>query len=343
MAEEDDVESQQGHRTSVFRIVIKNFSSQWFLIPQGTGILAVILHQLHYQFHGLRIISQILWVLTIVLLISFLAIYSIRAIIFPRHVLHQLSSNILETACLSSVSIAFTTIIQMIALNLPKPWGQHWGLAAYGLWWINAAMAAACCIAIPYVFTKSEAPGIDFIPPGILLPCIAALTIAAGGGVVCQYGEISAALQVPVIIVSYLFIGLGLPLSVVCDAVFFARLFDKQWPIKERVYQLMILCGPLGQASFAMQILGNVVKLGAFATYNTSSFLDKSSGMTVAVSSEFLGIITWGYGTFWWGFACIGIFHYLITDTRELLKWDKQLTAWSMVFPWVCVHPLSSC
>lgn len=35
-------------------------SSQWFLIPQGTGILSVILHQLHYQFRGLDVISQIL-------------------------------------------------------------------------------------------------------------------------------------------------------------------------------------------------------------------------------------------------------------------------------------------
>src|ERR1700709_2274400 len=42
-------------------MVARSFKSQWFLIPQGTGILAIILHQLQYQFNGLTIISDILW------------------------------------------------------------------------------------------------------------------------------------------------------------------------------------------------------------------------------------------------------------------------------------------
>lgn len=65
-------------------------------------------------------------------------------------------------------------------------------------------MAFVACVGIPYVSTKLEGAGIDFLPPGVLLPLIAALTAAAGGGVVCRYGELSATLQVPVIIVSYL-------------------------------------------------------------------------------------------------------------------------------------------
>lgn len=240
----------------------------------------------------------------------------------------------METACLSSISIAFTTIIQMIALNLVTTWGKGWGLAAWILWWINAVMATACCVGIPYIFTYNEARGIDCVPPGILLPLIAALTAAAGGGVICRYGELGADLQVPMIIVSYLFLGLGLPLSVAVDAVFLGRLFDKSFPVKQKVYQLMILCGPLGQGSFALQILGNVVQRGAFASYGTSSFLSSSGQSTVATASEFLGLISWGYGTFWWAFACIAIIHYTITAPKDLWKWDQSLSAWSMVFPW---------
>jgi len=226
----NDVEAQGGRRISAWRIALKSFTTQvsgthvaqknyvvsfknktntiqWFLIPQGTGILSVILHQLHYQFHGLAIISQIFWLITIVTLVGFLLIYILRIIIFPRHVAYQLSHNIMETCCLSSISIAFTTIIQMMALNLTSDWGKGWGFAAWVLWWINATMAFLACVGIPYVFTKLEGAGIDFLPPGVLLPLIAALTAAAGGGVVCRYGELSATLQVPVIIVSYLVSG----------------------------------------------------------------------------------------------------------------------------------------
>jgi hypothetical protein len=40
-------------RIAAWRVALKSFASQWFLIPQGTGIISVILHQLHYQFYGL--------------------------------------------------------------------------------------------------------------------------------------------------------------------------------------------------------------------------------------------------------------------------------------------------
>ena len=39
-------------------------------------------------------------------------------------------------------------------------------------------------------------PGMVSIQPAILLALIAGLTLAAGGGVVCRYGELGADLQV---------------------------------------------------------------------------------------------------------------------------------------------------
>lgn len=205
------------------------------MVPQGTGIIATILHQLHYQFNGLGIIAEIFWVLTIVLFICYLAIYLLRALLYPRYVAQQLANNIMETACLASISIVFTTIIQMIALTLPSTWGHGWGMVAYALWWINMVMAITSVVGIPYVFTRLEPPGTDSVPPAVMLPVIAALTIAAGGGVVCRYGALSPALQVPVIIISYMFVGIGLPLAVMFGSIFFTRIFDKSFPIKQKV------------------------------------------------------------------------------------------------------------
>lgn len=330
--EKDDVPSPS---ITAPRLALRNFTSQWFLIPQGTGILAVILHNLDYQFRGLAIISQILWVLTIVLLVFFLALYGARVALYPSFVGQKLRLSIMETACLSSISIAFTTIIQMIALNLVGDWSPEWGLVAYGLWWVNVVMATAACIGITYVFTKYEPPGVDSVSMVILLPPIAALTAAAGGAVVCRYGNLDASLQVPVIIVSYLLVGLGLPLSLVSDALFVCRVYNGSWPPRDQVYSLMILCGPLGQSSFALLALGDVVSRGAFAAYNTSPFLSAAGGQSVAITSQLTGIITWGFGTFWHGYACIAVAHALIHEPKALLRWDQQLSSWSLVFPWV--------
>ena len=135
-------ESSAGHQINAPRFALRNFTTQWFLIPQGSGILAVILHQLDYQFKGLAILSQILWIFTIVALVGFLAIYILRAILWRGHLAHQLRHSVIEASGLASISIAFTTIIQMIALNLVTTWSPGWGLVAYALWWINAGMAA---------------------------------------------------------------------------------------------------------------------------------------------------------------------------------------------------------
>lgn len=332
---DDDAERHSAPSISALRLALRTFTSQWFLIPQGTGILAVILHQLDYQFKGLAIISQCLWVLTIVFLICMLAIYAVRVAIFPSFVGRKLKVDIMETACLSSISIAFTTIIQMIALNLVSDWSPQWGLVAYGMWWANVVMATAACIGITYVFTKFETPGVANVSMAILLPPIAALTAAAGGGVICRYGKLDAALQVPVILVSYLLVGLGLPLSLVSDALFVVRVYDGSWPGNDQIYSLMILCGPLGQSSFALLSLGDVVSRGAFANYNTSSFLSATGAPIVAVCSQLLGIITWGFGTFWHVYACIAVLHSLCLDLKALSRWDQHLGSWALVFPWV--------
>lgn len=330
--EQDDA----GPHVGALRLALHNFNSQWFLAAQGTGIVAVVLHQLHYQFHGLAIISECIWVLTMVILVLTLALYILRAICYPWHVKSLLRGNIMETACLASISIAFTTIIQMTALNLVTAWGRSWGMVVYVLWWINLAMAVSACIGITFIFTKMEAPGIDTVPVAIRLPPIAVLTVAAGGGVVCRYGELDTSLQIPVIVISYLCVGGGIMLALMCDAAFLVRLFDQSWPSGQKLYSIMIACGPYGQSSFAVQILGDVVQRGAFAEHHSSGgLIDAGTMQIVGVCSVLLGLLLWGYGTFWWAFACLAILHDLTSDVRGLLRWDRHLGAWSLVFPWV--------
>lgn len=312
-----------------------NFSSRWFLIPQGTGIIAVILHQLDYQFRGLRIISVIVWIYTIALLATAMSVYLLRVLVYPRHVARALRESIVETSCLSSISITFTTIIQMIVLVLVHQWGPAWGIVAFVLWWINTAMAVVAVMVIPYVFVKVQPPGIKSVTPVVLLPLIAALTSAAGGGVICHYGAFSDRLQVPVIIVSYLEVGLGLLLAMTFNDVFVTRLFDRSFPDLEHIYQDMILCGPFGQGSFALQALGEVVSKGSFAEYNRGVFLTAQAAKPIAYASQLAGLLAWGYGTFWWFFAITSVIHTFFSQPGGIRKSRFTMSAWALVFPWV--------
>jgi len=320
--------------TSPALIAIRNFKSQWFLIPQGTSIIAVVLHQLRYQFDGLTIIADIFWVLAIVLLLLSLATYIARLTLFPRETVQALASQINETACLASITITFTSIVQMMDLALPHVWGHRWGMAAYVMWWVNVAMATVACIGLPYIFVKYQPPGVSGLGPAVNLPIIAALTAASGGGVICRYGSIDASLQVPVIIVSYLLLGMALPIALGFGIVFLARLLDGDSPSGISLYQDMLICGPWGQGSFALQILGAAVMRGSFADYARGVFLTVNAAQPVGFASILMGLMAWGQGTFWWAFAIVSILHEGFNKRARWRELKFGLPAWALVFPW---------
>jgi tellurite resistance protein TehA-like permease len=196
-------------------------------------------------------------------------------------------------------------------------------------------MAVISVMGIPYVFVKVQSPGVKAVTPCVLLPLIAAPTSAAGGGVICRYGALSDRLQVPVIIVSYLEVGLGLALAMAFNDVFVTRLFDRSFPALEQIYQDMILCGPFGQGSFALQALGQAVLRGSFAGYDQGTFLTAEAAKPIAFASQFAGLLAWGYGTFWWIFAIISIIHTFISQPGGIRHSHFTLSAWALVFPMV--------
>ncbi|KAF6816166.1 malic acid transport [Colletotrichum musicola] len=307
-------ESEPDGDRSTARTVIRNFTSQWFLLPQGTAILAAILKQLDYRFDGLTIISYIFWITAIILLLSMLALYILRSALYPSRVLRALRRDDAELAGLSSISIAFTSIIQMASLTLVPAWAGPWTDIVHALWWTSAALALVVSVVLPFIFIKVYPSGVPHISPATQLPLIAALTAAAGGGTICNSAGLDPARQLPVIVVSYLFIGMALPLALALDVLFWARLLGNYRPPRARAFQDMILCGPWGQSSFALQMLGRSVLAGAFESSSTSTFLSAD-----AVAP--------------WFFAIMGICHATFEGGR-LKPIPYTLAGWALVFPW---------
>ncbi|KAL4967593.1 putative malic acid transport protein [Aspergillus stella-maris] len=310
-------------------LAVYNFSSAWFLVPQGTSIVAVILHQLHYQFGALPILAKIVWIYAIVLLGLSIAIYITRACLFPNHVVREIRRSVVEASCLSSAPIAFTSIVQMI----PLQYGGGAELAAYVLWWISTAISIIGVIAVPYTQLKMRPSGIDHIPPSFLLPVISILTSATAGGIICNYSSFSVRLKVPVIIVSYMELGTGIALAICIDAIIVYHHFDQMYPEYDKAYQDMVLCGPFGQASAGLQVLGMAVS-SSFGEYNRGTLLTQSAASPIAAVSQFAGILAWGFGTFWWLFAMLSILYTLYVQSGGWRNVRFSLSAWSLIFPW---------
>ncbi|KAJ1325461.1 Voltage-dependent anion channel [Microdochium nivale] len=322
-------------------VALHNFGSVWFIIPQGTGILAICFWQNHYRFNGLNVIALVAWALTIVQLLVVLATYLARLARFPRHVATQLTTNNSELACTASLPVVLTSVVQMLGLVLGHRDG--WSTVSYVLWWIVFALSLVTVVIIPQTFATINPPGPDKLLPNSQLPIVASLTAAAAGGALCQSTTISKAQELPVIAVSYLLVGIGVPLAVFMDAIFLARLFNQTKEGQESesrlqkqavAHQTMICAGPWGQSSVALLTLGSAVLAGGLGQSTASVVGNDLAATSVAYISIFVGFLFWGHATFWWMFTLLSIVHSFFGKADDSRRVKFQMTMWSLVFPW---------
>lgn len=127
------------HRQPDWRKAIENFSAIWFTLPMNTGILAILMHNLPYQFNGLGVLSTIMYIFQLVLFISFSSVFILRLILYPRSVRRMTTSNMDEAAMWSTAPIAFLTMSALTAIIVSDAgWGGHgFSLVAYVMWWIG--------------------------------------------------------------------------------------------------------------------------------------------------------------------------------------------------------------
>ncbi|KAL8832758.1 MAG: hypothetical protein Q9170_004756 [Blastenia crenularia] len=336
----EEANGRSGHggpkRQSFLKGIIERWSTITFLISQGTGILATVLFQLDWQFQGSEIIATIVWILTILMFVLFSLAYISKIILFPKTVHRQLTSDLTELCCLSSPSITFGVIINMVALVCAKAWGPSWGMVAYVLNWINIFIAFTVAVGIPYAYFRRTPPGIDNMPPSVILPAISAITAASTCGIVCFNGQLSARAQVPMIITGYVLLGFGLADAVAIIFIYMARLVNGGFPNKGQVWVNYITVGPLGQASVAMQMLGKAASAPGnmtFAAYNKGTFLTRSAGQVLGTVGTLSGLLVWSYGVWWLLFSIAMTIHLGFFADGGIREYS--LSAWSSVFPWV--------
>ena len=118
---------------SALQNTLENFTSTWFVIPMNTGILAIIMHQLPYQFNGLPVLCTIMYLvaLTLFVIISFMTIL--------RWAQPKTTASVDEMSFLATAPITFLTLTSLTGLIVSNAyWGGYaWSLVAYTMWWIG--------------------------------------------------------------------------------------------------------------------------------------------------------------------------------------------------------------
>jgi len=106
-----------------------------------TGILSILLHQLPYQFRGLKVISTVAYLLNLTLFVVFTFIFLCRLSRYPRQAFYTFGTQIDELAALACPIVAYLTLVAMTAMTTSQTWGHGWAIFGYVLWWSSAFLS----------------------------------------------------------------------------------------------------------------------------------------------------------------------------------------------------------
>ena len=214
------------------RALIQDFSPVWFTWCMNTGILSALMHTLPYHFPGLDIISTVLFVIDLALFILFSIIFALRFTLYGKTAWNEISSDVNELCFTATLPISWMTLTTLSAIIVSNAnWGGHaFTLVAYVMWWIGVLWTLVLATVVYALLTQRSLTDPKTLSLAIILPAVATSTVAAEGGLICIYSaEMSARLAVPVIIVSFMLVGMGIFLGTLIYGLFLQRMLVTGW------------------------------------------------------------------------------------------------------------------
>ncbi|KAH8721588.1 sulfite efflux pump SSU1 [Phaeosphaeriaceae sp. PMI808] len=304
-----------------FRRIIRNFTPSWFIITMSTGALSIILHQIPFHARWLDIVSEIFFVLNIILFLLFTFISVLRYTMYP-----QLFPAVLrhphQSLFLATFPVGLGTLINMIVLVCVGPWGQGMAIFAWVLWWIDSVIAVITCFHLTWVIMTNRRHDLEEMTALYFIP-IVAIVIAAASGALVAGALTNPEYQLWTLVISYIFWGIGAPLSWIILTIYFFRLTVHKPLQREVIVSLLLPIGPLGLSGFSLIALGKVAR-HVFPLYNTIPHVARA-GDTFYLIGLMVGILIWAFAVVWFIVAVIMI--------ATAYPFPFNMGWWGFIFP----------
>lgn len=312
------------------RRITLHFTPSWFSVNMGTGITAILLHQLPYQFNGLGIISNVIFGLDVVLFLLFVAIsvarYTIWPTMGPTMLFHPTQSLFLGT-----FAMGFATIVNMCAISVAPAWGSRFAIFTWTLWWMDAVVSVVICIGVPFLqFTRHD-QSLDKISGVWFLPVVSTIVAAASGGIVADI--LPPAHARLTLEVSWILWGTGFPLAILLMALYYARLAIYKIPPAALIVSAFLPLGPCGQGAFGLLQISSTLNsitarsgqalIAGQTAQEAQTFADVIFAATIPIA-----LVIWGLGLVWLALA-VGF----LLDLAAVQSLTFNLGWWGFTFP----------
>ena len=301
------------------REVIRQFTPNWFAATMGTGILSAVLTQLPTRIPGLLQLAEALWMLNIVMFLTFSFIYTARWVMFFDEA-RRIFGHSTVSMFFGTIPMGMATIINgLLTFGLPR-WGDAVLPLAEMLWWLDVAMSLACGVLIPFMMFTRQQHSIDQMTAVWLLPVVAAEVAAASGGLLATHLT-DAHGQFSVLITSYVLWALSVPVAFSILTILLLRMALHKLPHESMAASSWLALGPISTGAFGLMVLG-ADSPAIFAANGLPGVGDIASGLGLIA-----GIILWGVGVWWLLLAVLITARYLRNGIPFNLGW------WGFTFP----------
>jgi len=218
-----------------------------------------------------------------------------------------------------TIPMGLATLINgLLLFGLPR-WGEAVLPLALGLWWLDAAMALACGVLIPYLMFTRQEHRIDQMTAVWLLPVVAAEVAAASGGLLVPH--LAAGEQFTVLVTSYVLWAYSVPVALSLLVILLLRLALHKLPPANMAASSWLALGPIGTGALGLLVLGGDAP-AVFAAQGLALV------GTVAQGLGMLGaLLLWGLGLWWLALAVLVTRRYARQGMPFNLGW------WGFTFP----------
>lgn len=299
----------------------------------NAGAIATLLHQCPYRFNGIDILADIFFVIALVLYIAFSGIFIARFIWFGRNAYEEIVNSMPELTFTPCWAIAFMTLTSDVALIVSSAsWGGYaFAIVAYVMFWFVQAWNTALLVWAFVSLIRRHDSSDRRMPTSIIIPAVSMSTASLTGAVVAAYAKgLSVKLAVPVMIVSFNWVGVGILTGLILYVYLFHALLAQGWPPPDQTATLFILVGPMGQSAAALQVLGAAATTyGRFGDYNSGTFLTAEAAKSLDAACVLFALLFNGLGVIW---VLFGTYAMIERAVQKELRWTP---AWNAI---ICEH-----
>lgn len=298
--------------------VIRQFTPHWFAVTMGTGILALALAAFPLPLPGLHALAEGLWLLDVLLFSLFTGLYVARWLLFYQEA-REIFAHATVSMFLGTIPMGLATLINgLLLFGLPR-WGEAVLPLALGLWWLDAAMALACGVLIPYLMFTRQAHRIDQMTAVWLLPVVAAEVVAASGGLLVPH--LTASEQFTVLVASYVLWAYSVPVALSLLVILLLRLALHKLPPASMAASSWLALGPIATGALGLLVLGADAPT-VFAAHGLAGIGEIARGLGLLGA-----VLLWGLGLWWLALAV------LVTQRQAREGMPFNLSWWGFTFP----------